>query len=51
MIEHGEQRVGGSREIPFLLAVHADPERGDDDGGEQHALPLVERDRTTAIET
>ena len=40
-VEHREQRVGRAREVAFLLAVHADPKRGDDDPGEQHAFPFV----------
>ncbi len=41
-VQNRQQRVGGAREVPFLLAVHADPERRDDDPGEQHAFPLVQ---------
>ena len=42
-VQDREQRVSGAREVPLLLAVHADPERRDDDPGEQHAFPLVQQ--------
>ena len=38
-VQNGEQRVGGAGEVPFLLAVHADPERRDDDRRPAARLP------------
>ncbi len=42
-VENGEQRVGSTREVALLFAVHADPERGDHDAGQQHAFPAMQQ--------